>query len=127
MRPEESPVTAAVRETREETSMEAEIVDLVGIYRLTGDACGQDMPDLLMHVFRGQARAGEATVNAPGRIARLSWHDPDDLPEPVTAVTRSAIADATAARSGVLRLVHRDTAPHASDAWDEPALSGSAG
>jgi ADP-ribose pyrophosphatase YjhB (NUDIX family) len=105
-----------VRDVREETGMETEIVDLVGIYQLTGDTCGEDLPDVLMHVFRARVAAGEATVNAPGRICRLSWHDPDDLPKPTTATTREAIADAVATRSGVLRVVHRDAEPEIPEA-----------
>lgn len=111
IRPGESPIHAAVRDIREETGMETEIVDLVGLYQLTGDTCGENLPDVLMHVFRGRAASGEATVNAPGRICRLSWHDPDDLPAPTTATTRTAIADAVAARAGVVRMVHRDAEP----------------
>jgi 8-oxo-dGTP diphosphatase len=119
----ESPVAAVVRDIREETGMEIDIVDLVGIYQLTGDTCG-DLPDVLMHVFRGVPRAGEATVNAPGRIRRLSWHTPDDLPEPTTATTRWAVDDASAGRSGVLRVVQRDAEPEIPEAReaDEPAL-----
>ncbi len=80
-----------------------------------------------MHVFRGQARAGEATVNSPGRIRRLSWHAPDDLPDPITATTRRAIDDATAGHSGVLRVVQRDTEPDIPEAResDEPATLSS--
>jgi 8-oxo-dGTP diphosphatase len=112
----ESPVAAAVRDVREETGMETEIIDLVGIYQLTGNTCGEDLPDVLMYVFRGTAAGGEATVNAPGRIRRLSWHDPDDLPAPVTPTTREAIADAAGGRSGVLRVVHRDAEPEIPEA-----------
>ena len=120
----ESPVHAAVRDIREETGMETDIVDLIGIYQLTGDTCGEDLPDVLMHVFRGTAPAGEATVNAPGRICRLSWHDPDALPTPMTATTRTAIADAVAGLAGVLRVVERDAEPEIPEATDgtaEPA------
>lgn len=123
IRPGESPVHAAIRDIREETGMETEIIDLVGIYQLTGDTCGEDLPDLLMHVFRGRCAAGEATVNAPGRIRRLSWHDPADLPNPVTATTRAAIEDATAARSGVVRVVQRQAEPELPDA-EPPARDG---
>jgi ADP-ribose pyrophosphatase YjhB (NUDIX family) len=121
----ESPVAAAIRDIREETGMETEIVDLVGIYQLTGG--GKRLPDVLMYVFRGRADGGEATVNAPGRICRLSWHDPRDLPEPTTATTRDALADATAGRSGVLRVVHRDAEPEIPEARenDEPSLTAS--
>lgn len=116
IRPGESPIHAAIRDVREETGIETEIVDLVGLYQLTGDTCGEDLPDLLMHVFRGRCGEGEAAVNAPGRIRRLSWHDPADLPAPMTATTREAVADAVAARSGVLRVVQRDTEPELPEA-----------
>ena len=103
----ESPVHAVIRDVREEIGTDIEIFDLVGLYHLTGDGCGDYLPDVIVHVFRGQLH-GEVAVNAPGRIRRLSWHDPDALPESLTATTRVAIADAVAGRCGVLREVHRD-------------------
>ena len=54
-------------------------------------------------------------VNSP-RIARLSWHSPDDVPEPLTATTRMALADAVAARSGVVCQVQRDKEPEIPEA-----------
>jgi 8-oxo-dGTP diphosphatase len=111
----ESPVHAAIRDIREETGMETEIVDLVGIYQLTGDGCGEGLPDVLVHVFRGRLGAGEVAVNSP-KIGRLSWHDPESLPHPLTATTRTAIADAVAGRAGVLREVQRDAEPDIPDA-----------
>lgn len=125
IRASESPVAAAIRDIREETGLETEIVDLVGIYQLTGDTCGDDLPDVLMYVLRGTADGGEATVNAPGRIRWLSWHDPDDLPEPLTPTTRAAIIDAVAGRSGVLRVVERDAEPDIPEAResDEAVLT----
>jgi ADP-ribose pyrophosphatase YjhB (NUDIX family) len=119
----ESPMHAAVRDIREETGLETRIVDLIGIYQLTGDTCGEHLPDVLMHVFRGVVDGGEASVNSPGRICRLSWHDPDALPEHTTPTTRRAVADAVAGRSGMLREVHRDAEPEIPDAVEvEPAL-----
>ncbi|HEY2947719.1 MAG TPA: NUDIX hydrolase [Micromonosporaceae bacterium] len=125
----ESPLHAATREIFEETGMEIEMVDLVGLYRLTGAGAGGDLPDVLVHVFRARAVGGEAMVNAPGRICRLSWHDPEVLPQPLTATTRTAVADATAGRSGVLRRVQRDAEPEIPDAADafEPAIPTQAG
>jgi 8-oxo-dGTP diphosphatase len=104
----ESPIRAVVRDILEEAGTDTEIVDLVGIYQLTGDGCGADLPDVLMHVFRGSVAGGDIAVNAPGRICRLAWHDADSLPEPLTATARAAIADAVAGRSGVVREVQRD-------------------
>ena len=114
----ESPMHAAVRDIREETGLETGIVDLVGIYQLTGDTCGEQLPDVLVHVFRGRIEGGEAVINSPGRICRLSWHDPEALPEPTTATIRWAVADAMAGLSGVLREVHRDAEPDLPDADD---------
>lgn len=135
IRDSESPVHAAIRDIRAETGMETEIVDLVGIYHLTGDTCGealrrpegtgrqQALPDVLMHVFRGRVHGAEATLNAPGRICRLSWHSAADLPEPMTPTTRTAIADAVAGYAGVLRGVQRDAEPEIPDAADTAAVA----
>ena len=117
---------AVIRDTREETGTETAIIDLVGIYRLTGDGCGADLPDVLIHIFRGNVVVGDIAVNAPGRICRLAWHDPYDLPGPVTATARAALADAVAGFSGVLRDVQRDHEPdvlEAEDAFASPVLS----
>jgi 8-oxo-dGTP diphosphatase len=111
----ESPLHAVVRDIREETGTDIEIVDLIGLYHLSGPGADDELPDVLVHVFRGKLD-GEATLNAPGRICRLSWHDPDSLPEPMTPTTRRALADAAAGRSGVLADVHRVAEPEIPDA-----------
>jgi len=108
VRAAESPVHAAVRDIFEETGLEAEILGLVGMYEVTGDGCGEAVPDLFVHVFRGRLQGGGPAVNAPGKISRLAWHDPASLPEPLTATTRTAIADAAAGHSGVIRQIKRD-------------------
>jgi ADP-ribose pyrophosphatase YjhB (NUDIX family) len=114
----ESPMHAVVRDIREETGMETDILDIVGIYQLTGNGCGEGLPDLLVYVFRGRLASGEPAVNAPGRICRLAWYEVDALPQPLTATTRTAIVDAVAGRAGVLREVQRDTEPEVPDAVD---------
>ena len=95
-------------------------MDLVGLYHLTGDGGGCPLPDVLMYVFRAQAIHPEPTVNAPGRICRLMWASPDQLPWPTTATARAAIADAMAGRSGVLRSVTRDREPVIQEAVEAP-------
>jgi 8-oxo-dGTP diphosphatase len=105
----EHPVHAVIRDIREETGLEIDVTDLVGLYRLTGPA-GVDavqLPDVLIHAFRARVVGGEASVNAPARICRLGWYTPNALPEPLTASASRAIADATAGRSGVLADVYR--------------------
>ena len=124
IRQTEGPTNAVIRDIREETGLEVDLVDLVGIYHLTGNTCGEDLPDVLVHVFRARVDGGEALVNAPGRISRLSWHEPSTLPAPMTPTTRAALADAAADRSGVLRQVQRDVEPEIPDADEVPADTG---
>jgi ADP-ribose pyrophosphatase YjhB (NUDIX family) len=112
----ESPLHAALRDVQEEAGTAVEIVDLIGLYQLTGDGCGDDLPDVLVYVFRARLDGGEATVNAPGKISRLSWHEPGSLPEPMSPTTRIALKDAAAGRSGVLAEVFRDVEPEIPDA-----------
>jgi 8-oxo-dGTP diphosphatase len=109
IRAEESPVHAV-------TGLETEIVELVGMYQLTGDACGAATPDLFVHVFRGRLDGGGPSLNAPGRISGLAWYDPEALPEPLTATTRTAIADAAAGHTGVIRELQRDAEPEVVEA-----------
>lgn len=116
VRASESPVNAMVRGIREETSIETEAINLVGLYRLTGNGCGTDVPDLIVHVFRARLTTGAAAVNAPDRIDRLAWYEPEVLPEPLTATTRTAIADAIAGRAGVVREVKRNAEPEIPEA-----------
>ena len=122
----ESPVHATIRDILEETGAQIEVIDLVGLYQLTGDGCGADLPDVLIHVFRGRLEIGDVAVNSPGRICRLAWHDPDSLPEPMTATARAATADAIAGRSGIVTLVERDAEPEVPDAVDLMAASAAA-
>jgi ADP-ribose pyrophosphatase YjhB (NUDIX family) len=114
IRAAESPVHAAIRDIREETGTETEILDVVGIYEVTGDGCGEATPDLVVYVFRGRV-GGEVMLNAPGRIGRLCWHSAEALPEPLTATTRAALTDAASGLSGVLRRLERDHEPAAAD------------
>jgi 8-oxo-dGTP pyrophosphatase MutT (NUDIX family) len=108
----ESPLRAAVREIHAETGVLVDLVDLVGLYHLDGgpaDGRAVDavpLPEVLVHVFR--ARALDPGTHVDAATCRVGWHDPDDLPEPMTPTTRVAVADAVAGRSGVLRQVQRD-------------------
>ncbi|MET7949599.1 NUDIX hydrolase [Micromonospora sp. NPDC005324] len=108
LRPAEGPVGAALRDIRAETGWDIEVIDLVGVYHLSvppGDAAAGragPLPDVLVHVFRARA-AGVRPAGDPPPGCRLSWHSPDALPEVVTPLTRAAVTDATAGRSGVLR------------------------
>ncbi|SCL18663.1 ADP-ribose pyrophosphatase YjhB, NUDIX family [Micromonospora pallida] len=104
-RPDESPQQAVVRDVHAETGLTVEVVDLVGIYHLptaTDTPPAGPQPDVLVHVLRARV-SGDAPPGVPGAGCRVSWHDPDGLPDPLTPVTRCAVADATAGHSGLLR------------------------
>ncbi|MET8084333.1 NUDIX hydrolase [Micromonospora sp. NPDC005237] len=110
LRPAESPVRAALRDIRAETGWEIDLVDLVGVYHVDGPTThtragrAGPLPDILVHVFR--ARVVEARPSAdPPPGCRPSWHAPGVLPEAVTPLTRAAVTDGLAGRSGVLRRV----------------------
>lgn len=109
LRRDESPLRAVTRDIRTETGWAIEVVDLVGLYRLTGPTwppppagrCGP-LPDVLVHVFRARVSGG-GPMAEPVAGCHPAWHDPHALPEAVTPTTRAAVADALAGRSGVLR------------------------
>jgi 8-oxo-dGTP diphosphatase len=112
IRPRELPVDAVVREVRRETGMEARIVDLLGLYHLSGrlDGDEEELPDVLTYAFRCEPLAGEPVLNGKGRICQLGWYGPDDAPEPVTVTARAAMTDCGAGRSGVVRDLTREIA-----------------
>lgn len=111
--PDDLPVDAVVREVRRETGMEVRVVDLVGLYHLTGRLSGavEDLPDLLTYAFRCEVVAGEPVLNGLGRIDELGWYDSAGLPAVVTATAVAALEDCAADRSGVVTDLTRPTAP----------------
>ena len=102
--PGDLPVDAVVREVRRETGMEVRVVDLLGLYHLTGrlSGDGEDLPDLLTYAFRCELVSGEPVLNGRGRIDELGWYAADGLPSPVTATAAAALDDCAAGRSGVV-------------------------
>lgn len=107
--PDELPVDVVVREIRRETGMEARVVDLLGLYHLTGplDGDAEELPDVLTYAFRCEPVSGEPVLNGRGRISDLGWYGPSEQPESVTATAGAALADCGAGRSGVVRDVTR--------------------
>ena len=106
------PGDAALRELRRETSLEARVVDLIGLYTLCGQLPGdeEELPDLLTYAFRCELVTGEPVLNGVGRIDDLGWYATDALPEPVTTTAAAALADCAGSRSGVVRTLTREGA-----------------
>lgn len=100
----EDPTYAVTRRIRSAIGLEIAVVDLVGIYHLTGAE-----PAVLVHVFRarsstpvtGAANSGSARVER----AELGWWRPVQPPETVTPVTRAVLADLRAGHSGMVRRI----------------------
>ncbi|MEV0806718.1 NUDIX domain-containing protein [Micromonospora sp. NPDC050200] len=116
------PTGAVAGEVRRETGWSVDVIDLVGLYHLTcscdGPPAPDPLPDVLVHVFRARTRQG--TADEPPAGCTLAWHLPDRLPTEVTPVTRAALADARAGRSGVLRDLRPDGAAGAAVPPDVP-------
>jgi 8-oxo-dGTP diphosphatase len=108
--PSDPPAEAVLRELRRETSIEAKVVDLLGLYLLCGHLRGdeEDLPDLLTYAFRCELVTGEPVLNGRGRIDDLGWYDAAALPGMVTATAAAAVADCAGSRSGVVRTLTRD-------------------
>ncbi|WP_174531521.1 NUDIX hydrolase, partial [Micromonospora maritima] len=108
LRHDESPADAVVRAIRAETGWLVELVDLVGLYRVTDPTapvppagrCGP-LPDVLVHVFRARPAGGAPAAEA-ARGCHPEWHPVEKLPGPLTPTTRAALTDALDGRSGVL-------------------------
>jgi 8-oxo-dGTP diphosphatase len=107
--PDDIPSEVVVREVRRETGLETRVVDLVGLYHLTGGLDGDDeeLPDLITYAFRCTVIGGEAVLNGTGRICQLGWHSPRAVPAPATVTACAALDDVLAGRSGAVRHLAR--------------------
>jgi 8-oxo-dGTP diphosphatase len=121
--PHDLPAASIVREVRRETGMEIRIVDLLGLYHLTGALAGDDeeLPDVLTYAFRCEPISGEPVLNGRGRICDLGWYGPLALPAAVTATAQAALQDCRDGRSGVVRDLSRADAPGLAAASAIPA------
>ncbi len=76
--PDEDPIAAVKREVREETGLEIEIVDLLGIFPDRYGEAGE--PTLNIHYL---ARAGTGEARPADDVAGAAWFSPNELPETV--------------------------------------------
>ncbi len=84
----ESPWVAAVREVKEETGLDVEIVRLVSVYHIN-DRNG------IGFQFLCRVIGGELRVDG-GEISEARFFDPAHLPAPMTKQARQRVADAFA-------------------------------
>ena len=91
----EAPWEAAVREVREETTVEVDIDGLIGVYGLeTG---------FFAFAFAARIVLGEPVVPATDEIADVVWWDARALPEPRSNILHYAVPDARAGARGLVR------------------------
>jgi ADP-ribose pyrophosphatase YjhB (NUDIX family) len=95
---EETPAQAAVRECREETGLEVEIVDLLDV--IAGAEHG-DADIVIVYVARwlGDGRV-EGHLRAADDVDRVSFFAPEDLPRLAFRATQEAIDKWRATRHG---------------------------
>lgn len=101
--PGETPLQAAIRESREEIGVEVELEGVVGLYRLQGGG----WPDIQAYVFWARIRTGEPHIVNTGEIEALEWRDLDDLPAPLLPDVDAALQDVRSGKIGVVREVRR--------------------
>lgn len=94
--PCESLEQAVVRETREETGLEVEVVRLVGIYSRPNWRSGGDHQAVLL------ARAVGGQIATSDETLRVEYFRLDDLPEELVPWNRVYIRDAVACQNGHL-------------------------
>jgi 8-oxo-dGTP diphosphatase len=95
----ESPVAALIREVMEETGLEVEPGQLLGVYSKP------HKDDVVLSV---RARViGQRVWHPNDEIAEIGYFGRDELPEPMSVAARTRIVDALDGKSGVFRVLSR--------------------
>jgi len=95
--PGESPLDALVREVVEETGLEVEPGELLGVY-------AKPQHDDVVLSLRARI-TGRRAWQPNDEIAEFGYFALDELPEPMSVAARARIVDALEGRTGVLRVV----------------------
>lgn len=81
---------AVVRETKEETDLDVEVVKLMGI-------CNHIIPDENAHwvsaSYLCKIKNGTPRIMEPDKATDMEWFDLDNLPEKITITTKKALND----------------------------------
>ncbi len=91
---DETAAEATVREMREETGLEVEILRLVGVYLYTGEYKRDHN-----FVFACRVIGGHLRIDG-GEIAQAGWFPPDALPLPLTPGVEHVLEDWQSGRVG---------------------------
>ena len=91
----ESLAEAAIRETKEETGLEVELTQLVGVYSRLGG-----FPDVHIVLYLARPTGGEIRLQ-PGETVEVGYFPFDQLPDEMLFGQKQRILDAIAGKSGV--------------------------
>jgi 8-oxo-dGTP diphosphatase len=93
----ESPLDALKREVLEESGLEIEPGELLGVY-------AKPLENDLVLSFRASV-IGRTPWSPNDEIAEVGYFGRDELPEPMSAAARARVHDALAGRSGIFRVI----------------------
>ncbi len=91
----ESLAEAAIRETKEETGLEVELTQLVGVYSRLGG-----FPDVHIVLYLARPVGGEIRLQ-PGETVEVGYFPFDQLPGEMLFGQKQRILDAVAGKSGI--------------------------
>jgi len=91
----ESVAQAAVRETKEETGIDVELIHMVGIYSRLGG-----LPDIHAVLYTARPTGGEIRLQ-PGETIEVRYFPFDALPDEMLFAHKRRICDAIAGKSGL--------------------------
>jgi 8-oxo-dGTP diphosphatase len=101
--PGETPIMAAIRETKEEIGVVVELEYIIGSYLLTGGG----KSDNLATVYKATIVEGVPSVIDINEVTKILWRSPHDLPSPLVMDAGAAVEDLLAGKCGVVRIVER--------------------
>ena len=91
----ESVAAAAIRETKEETGLDVELIHMVGIYSRLGG-----LPDIHAVLYLARPTGGEITLQ-PGETIEVRYFPFDQLPDEMLFAHKRRAQDAIAGRRGL--------------------------
>lgn len=81
---------AVIREVKEETDLDVEVIKLMGI---CDHIIREESAHWVATSYLCKIKSGEAKIMEPDKASDMRWFDLDDLPEKLTITTKKALSD----------------------------------
>lgn len=81
---------AVIREVKEETDLDVEVIKLMGI---CDHIIREESAHWVATSYLCKIKSGEAKIMEPDKASDMRWFDLDDLPEKLTITTKKALND----------------------------------